>query len=165
MDRLEAMRLTRDLAHKFMDTVPFPKPKGWVKALFAVEEMIAEAETADADPKKRVALANEVLVENKLATVETILVLSTSHVSGITAQKLTEDTIPLVSVRPFGDDGWIVYVPTDPSIWDALEADVEKGDMPTELFEVLKFANELKCVWVLLDSAALEVSGLQSFDW
>jgi hypothetical protein len=58
-----------------------------------------------------------------------------------------------------------VYVPTDSSIWADLEAGAEEGEMPQELLAVLKFAHELKCVWVLLDSAALEVSGLQSFDW
>jgi hypothetical protein len=130
-----------------------------------VESMIKEAAAADADEAQKIKLANEVLSENKLATVEPILVLSTAHVTEATAKQLTEDTITLVSVRPFGDDGWLVYVPTDAAIWAELDTEAEKGEMPQELLTVLKFAHELKCVWVLLDSAALEVSDLPTFDW
>jgi hypothetical protein len=159
------MGLVCELAAKFVECVPKPIPKSWAEAMSTVADMAEETAAADADPKKKITLANEVLSENKLATVEPILVLSTAHVTEATAKQLTEDTIALVSVRPFGDDGWLVYVPTDPAIWAELDTEAEKGEMPQELLTMLKFARELKCVWVLLDSAALEVSDLPSFDW
>jgi len=163
VDRLEAMKIVVGIAKTMNMSDGLWEQQQ--QAAEIVESMIKEAAAANADPKAKIALANEVLDENQLATIESVLVLSTAHVTGITAQKLTEDTITLVSVRPFGDDGWLVYVPTDKSIWADLEAGVEEDEVPQELLTVLKFAHELKCVWVLLDNAALEVSGLQSFDW
>lgn len=169
--RLEAVEagalLTKHVAYGGNSTWTFNEPTreqylGVSKVLWA---MAYEAAEADADPKKRVALANEVLHENKLVTIEPLLVLSSAHVTEATAKRLAADDITTVSVRPFGDDGWLVYVPTDKSIWADLEAGVEEDEVPQELLTVLKFAHELKCVWVLLDNAALEVSGLQSFDW
>ncbi len=163
MDRLEAMKIVVGIAKTMNMSDGLWEQQQ--QAAEIVESMIKEAAAANADPKAKIALANEVLDENQLATIESVLVLSTAHVTGITAQKLTEDTITLVSVRPFGDDGWWVLIPSDPSIWEEFETGVGENETPTDLLACMKFAREINCKWLLLDNAVAEITGLPSYDW
>jgi hypothetical protein len=90
-------------------------------------------------------------------SIVSMLDLSTGHVSEETAKRLTEspDSIGF-PVYAKGDYGWIV--------WAGSRGDGNDG-IPADLANVITFARERGCEWIMFDCDAPLSDSLPSFDW
>jgi hypothetical protein len=156
VDRIEAMKTVLHLAKMKMFGAKHESAK-------LVEEMIQEAEAADADPKAKAKLAFDVLKSLGLPA-EAMLVLSTSHLHQATADKMQYGSLPLIQYD-HDEYGWQVNVPSDEPAWLKIATDCVNGDIPDDLFLILEFARERGFEWVLFDADAETVSGLPTFSW
>lgn len=81
--------------------------------------------------------------------------ISTAHITQQTNDELNRDEVFKCEWTAVGYGyGFFISVPE--------EVD---SDLPTDLQAVLNKANELGCDVVRLDSDALELEGLQTYDW
>lgn len=89
--------------------------------------------------------------------VRNTLVISTSHVTAVTAAML--DTTPLkdwpVVGGPCGEYGWFVY---------AHDEDVD-GKIPVEMMAVFRFARRCGCDYVLFDRDGEVREELDTWEW
>ena len=162
MERIEAMALVRDLAQKFLDTVPEPIPMGWGLAHSMVCSMIAEAWTADADPAAKAKLALEVAAP---MNIEGTMVLSTAHIGEPTALALGNGETWGAIVYDHANYGFLLAIPEEGTFWAPKQAKVNAAEFPTDLFDVMDYARRHGCCWLLLDADAAQTPGLPTFDW
>jgi hypothetical protein len=120
-------------------------------------------EKAEADPVAVAKLAHETLASTGLPF-ETMLVLSTAHVSEATAKTLGNDEMP-VSGYDHGKHGWLIVVPTDDEAWEKIAVDNINSEVPDDLFECMAHARKLGCCWLLLDADATEIEALKTYQW
>ena len=131
-------------------------------AIALVEQMISEAEAADANPLAKATLATEAFDG---LHIETMMAISTAHVEETIMKLLMDDAVVLVNSRPFGEEGAAIYLPPDDDTWSLIRDDAQEGFAPKGLFEAMEHARNHGCTWLLLDSAAPEIEGLPIFDW
>jgi transcriptional regulator with XRE-family HTH domain len=106
-----------------------------------------------------------------LEIVKTI-VLSTNHVSLDTAKWLDGHTEKGIVVYQKGEVGWLI------PLWENLINEIvedksnpkstrypNRRDVPDDLLNVLKFAEEHGCKWIMFDRDADLVDDLEEFDW
>ena len=127
-----------------------------------VELMIAEAEAADSDPKAKAKLATEALDG---LHIETMMAISTAHVSESTMKHLEADDLAEVNVKPFSEEGVVVYLTSDEENWAEIRESYVAQTMPEDLWLAMCFAREQGCTWLLLDADAEEADGLKTFEW
>lgn len=88
-------------------------------------------------------------------TIETMLVISTGHVTLKTAKMLDSNpNIWPVKGYRHGEYGWLFPVPPE----------IEEH-IPLDLYRVLSAAKEQGCVWLLMDRDAEALDDLKVFDW
>lgn len=129
------------------------KTLSWLSHLAAIEK----------DPLAQAKLANETLASTGLPF-ETMLVLSTAHVSEATAKTLGNDEMP-VSGYDHGKHGWLIVVPSDDQAWEKVAVDNINSEVPDDLFECMAHARKLGCCWLLLDADATEIEALKTYQW
>jgi len=84
-----------------------------------------------------------------------MLTVSTAHLTQETADKLSDESLPMVSYP--NEYGGFVYVPSNP-----LE---HEDGLPHDIAAVFKLARRVRCEWIKFDRDADEVEGLKIYDW
>lgn len=88
--------------------------------------------------------------------IEKALVVSTTHIraqTDIWLQLQEQSAENLVVYKKEG--GYFVYT----------DYVIGSEEVPEELLSLIEKAKELECCWLVLDNAALELSGFPTFDW
>jgi hypothetical protein len=158
LSRLEAMQKLVDAAKG----VIAHDLKGQNGAIAIVEGMIEEARDADADPKAKAKLATDALDG---LHIETMMALSTAHVSESTMGHLVADDLTDVNVKPFGEEGVVLYLPPDEETWNEIRESYVAQKTPEDLWLAMCWARDHSCTWLFLDADAQEADGLKTFDW
>jgi hypothetical protein len=83
-----------------------------------------------------------------------MLEISTGHVSKEGVDILTDPNNSDVSVYDKGDYGWIIFVESE--IDDKLEQSLK---------DILQYAKDHGCQWVMLDCDGIEIDELPIYDW
>jgi len=104
----------------------------------------------------------------ELYEVHRMLVLSTSHITLETADKLPRGHIDMESpedVPEWGpsfarNEGWLFYIAPEKNWFDD-----RYGDAPKDLYAVLDFARQHECVWLMLDTDGPVVDALPHWEW
>lgn len=82
-----------------------------------------------------------------------MLTVSTAHINKETAKMLDGD-IDIV-IYDKGVYGWFIHIPDDP----------EEYNIPQELLKLMKFAKDLDCDWLCLDSDGEILDYLETYEW
>lgn len=88
------------------------------------------------------------------ADIAKIMTISTAHIKSDTILRSHNSNVTIFSKGMYG---WFVYVP---------EYDIrECGTCPNELLDVLDYAREEGCTWLLLDSDGPIINELPTYEW
>jgi hypothetical protein len=96
--------------------------------------------------------------------IQTVLVLSTAHVSASTAGMLTMQTDDVPICFEKGEYGWWVLVP-DGYFGEPGKATQNPPTCPPDLKQVLRHARALGCQWVCLDRDGDRNGQLPTWEW
>lgn len=121
------------------------KTQAWLQALKSL---------SDAD---KVRLAARSLDEVNYG-VETMLVISTAHITQETAKRLDDGVVEGLILFPKGDYGWMIWVGNT-------HTDGEIKNAPDELDGLLKHCSALGVGWLCLDRDGVEHPDFCTFDW
>lgn len=123
-----------------------PKTLAWLQQMQSIEKSVEE----------RTKLATAQLNDDNYG-VETMLVISTGHVTGDTANALDNVTTDFgFAIFPKGDHGWMIHIPA--------EANPEE-EAPDELDALIAHCRKLGINWLCLDRDAAEHPEFTIFDW
>lgn len=108
------------------------------------------------------------VVDEHTLEISKMLTVSTAHVSQTTASMLpvrASDMDNLEALHEWSpsfarEDGWLFFVISD---IEALRLSYEGA--PKDLFDVVLFAHEHGCEWLMFDSAGPVVEGLFQYEW
>lgn len=99
-----------------------------------------------------------ITVENNAYESETIITLSTGHISEETTNILDNDELNGINVYKKGEYGWIIYI-----LDEKQEGSLK--ELPEDLKEVIRFARDKKSKMICLDRDAELVNDLPVFNW
>jgi hypothetical protein len=93
-----------------------------------------------------------------MVEIQSIMVLSTGHLTKTTAETLNADKSEALPWAPqlTWAYGWVWYV--DSCTWDSV-------DFPPEFGAILKLALALDCLWVRFDADGPQIDELPFYEW
>jgi hypothetical protein len=103
------------------------------------------------------ALKLAVKTAEKAGPFESMLTISTSHVSQETAKKLEWEDAHVTQFE-HGDYGWLIYVNPEGHDWAGT-------GVPPDLTLLMLHAHQCGCCWLLLDSDGAVLPEVPTFDW
>ena len=123
---------------------------------------LAALEGIEGTKGAKIKYAADVLTE-ECPQIEPMLAISTAHISKETAERLTNLSIEGVTAYYHDNHGWLIVVP-DTVGWSGLEENVPLL-VHDDLYQCMKMAQARGCCWLLLDSDAAEIEGLDTYEW
>ena len=127
-----------------------------------VANWLAALEGIEGTKGAKIKYAAEVLTE-ECPQIEPMLAISTAHISKETAERLTHKSLDCVVAFDHDNHGWLIVVP-DSVGWCGLVENVSLL-VHDDLYQCMKTAQARGCCWLLLDSDAAEIEGLDIYEW
>ena len=129
--------------------------------LYKMSHWLAALEGIEGTKGATLRLAAEVLT-TACPRVELTLAISTAHLSKETAERLTNHALSGVIAYDHGEHGWLVVVPEEVE-WQGTAENIALK-VHNDLFECMLKARSLGCCWLLLDSDAETIEGLDIYE-
>lgn len=96
--------------------------------------------------------------------IETMLVLSTAHVTAEDARLLDAGVEDLI-IRPNGEYGWFVHIPRSGDNQTSMRIYARLGGLSNEFCMLATYAGDLGVAWLLLDRDGAKTHLFPVFEW